>query len=162
MFTWTVVMQKGAERQLDRSLGRTNMRDRNGWKEGRKEVRNKKLSPSTPWRQIGGGEVQLHLFLTSIPDRGERLTACLSRLTTGKNAGTYWTGRCVSPRSGLDVLGEEKNLLTLLVFKTMIMQHVVQLLYWLCCCGCGMREMEIQQVRGKEGMRGETKMWKKY
>jgi len=30
-------MQKGAERQLDRSLGRTNMRDRNGWKEGRKE-----------------------------------------------------------------------------------------------------------------------------
>jgi hypothetical protein len=38
--------------------------------------------------------------------------------------------------------------LTVPVFKTRILQHVVDLLY---CCGCGMGEMKIRQGNRREG-----------
>jgi hypothetical protein len=53
--------------------------------EGRKEGELKGITI----HNMGGVEVQLHSFLTNILDRGERLTACRSHLTAGKNPGTH-------------------------------------------------------------------------
>jgi hypothetical protein len=53
-------------------------------------------------------KVQLHSFLTSALDKGERSTACPGCFTPGKNAGIYWIGKCVDPKGGLKVLEKRK------------------------------------------------------
>ena len=53
----------------------------------------------------------------------------------GRNPGTYWVGVCVNPKAGLDVFGENKNLLPLLAFEPWIFQPVATSLYRLPCSG---------------------------
>ena len=45
------------------------------------------------------------------------------------NPGTHWVGVCVNPKAGLDVFGENKNLLPLLAFELRIFQPVAKSLY---------------------------------
>lgn len=53
-----------------------------------------------------GVEVKLHSFITSALDGGQWLSLDAGRFTPGKNTGSYWAGRCVEPKAGLDVSGK--------------------------------------------------------
>jgi hypothetical protein len=62
-------------------------------------------------KENGGGEVQLHAFLTSALDRGEWSASRSGRFTPGERASvTHWIGGWVDPRAGLDDV-ERINLL---------------------------------------------------
>jgi len=62
------------------------------------------------WR--GGIEAQLHPFLTSMLEGGERSTSRLCNFNPGKETGTNWiVGRRV-PRAGMEVL-ENRSLFLL-------------------------------------------------
>jgi hypothetical protein len=53
----------------------------------------------------------------------------LSALPPGRNPGTRWVGVCVNSKAGLDVFGENKNLLPLLAFELRIFKPVATSLY---------------------------------
>ena len=61
------------------------------------------MSLFAPRKSIGGAEVQLHSFLTSVIDGCEWSTLCL-----GKNHGTHWIGGGVGPKNNLDVVKQRK------------------------------------------------------
>jgi hypothetical protein len=60
------------------------------------------LSLSTPWRRVGGVEIQLRSFLTSAVDGVEWSASHSGRFVLETNPGTHCTGSWVGPRIGLD------------------------------------------------------------
>jgi hypothetical protein len=71
---------------------------------------NVKFSQPTPWRHIGGGELQLHSFIIEALDGCVWWTSCPGHFIPGKNRATEWIGGWVGCRVGPDV-SEKKNLL---------------------------------------------------
>ena len=55
-----------------------------------------------PWRHKGGGSVQLHLFLISVPDVGGSLTSLHCRFTPRKELRHPGNWRLGGPQSGMD------------------------------------------------------------
>jgi hypothetical protein len=69
-----------------------------------------KLSRYTPWRHMGGGEVQLLLIL-NLGTRWGWVVSVTSRprFTPGERTpGTHWTGSWVGPRASLDAEARKK------------------------------------------------------
>jgi hypothetical protein len=65
-------------------------------------------------KAYGGVNVEIHIFLTSVPAGGEWSASRPDRLPPGEKApGTHWIGGWVDPRAGLDYL-EKRKFLTLL------------------------------------------------
>jgi hypothetical protein len=63
-----------------------------------------------PLRRIGEEGVQLHEFLTSALDGGERSASGPGRFTPEMEApGTYWIGGWVGPTAGLDAVVKRKK-----------------------------------------------------
>jgi hypothetical protein len=61
----------------------------------------------------GGGDVYIHIFLTSALVGGEWSASRPGPFTTGEKApGTHWIGGWVDPRAGLDTV-DKRKLLTL-------------------------------------------------
>jgi hypothetical protein len=56
-----------------------------------------------------GMDVKVHIFLTSVQARGERLTSRPCGFIPGERLlGTHWIGGWVNPRSGLDDVEKRK------------------------------------------------------
>ena len=70
-----------------------------------------KLILSMVWRCVGGADVHLHSFLTSVLDGSERTTITTRLLGSQlKKLGTLAIGVWMQPRTGLAVLQKEKSL----------------------------------------------------
>jgi hypothetical protein len=58
---------------------------------------------------VFGVEIQLHTFLTSALDRGERSVSGTCRVTPRESApGVHWIGGWVGPRTGVDAVVKRK------------------------------------------------------
>ena len=83
-----------------------------------------KLSLSTPFRQTGEEEIQLHSSVTSAPARSEWLTSRPDRFTPGKNPGTHYIRRLGGPESVRTSWIKKKNLFTLPGWEPRIVKPV--------------------------------------
>jgi hypothetical protein len=71
-----------------------------------------KMPLSSPWRQIGGGEVGLSVYvpLTATPDVGERSVSRPKTLCSERNHGSECKGAGMDTRVGLDFSLKKKSL----------------------------------------------------